>query len=152
MVSPSKLPIIALSIGDPAGIGPELCMKAGLSEHVTKLCRPVLFGDPRVMKTHVDYCGLEIFFDRYGSVEEVDWSRPGVKLIELDLFEDREFHIAEINGDNGTAAVVCSATAIKAAMAKEVSAVVAAPQTERSIQLSGIEFDGYPSFVARQTG
>ena len=152
MISLSKLPIVALSIGDPAGIGPEICMKATLSEQVTRICRPVLFGDPNVMTTQMDSCGIEVLFDGYRSIAEVDWSRPGVKLIELDLFEDREFHIAEINGDNGTAAVVCSATAIKAAMAKEVSAVVAAPQTERSIQLSGIEFDGYPSFVARQTG
>ena len=106
MVSPSRLPIVALSIGDPAGIGPELCMKAGLSEQVTNSCRPLLFGDPRVMKAHADSCGLEILFDGYRSVEEVDWSRPGVKLIELDLFSDREFHIAAISGDNGKAAFI----------------------------------------------
>ena len=152
MVSPSNLPIVALSIGDPAGIGPELCMKACLSEQVTNSCRPLLFGDPRVMKAHADSCGLEILFDGYRSVEEVDWSRPGVKLIELDLFSDREFHIAAISGDNGKAAVICGAESIKAALTKQVDAVVAAPQTEKSIQLSGIQFDGYPSFVARQTG
>ena len=66
MTLQSKLPIVALSIGDPAGIGPELCMRSSLSEIVTKLCRPVVFGDPRVMKAHVDSCGLEIVFDGYG--------------------------------------------------------------------------------------
>ena len=43
-------------------------------------------------------------------------------------------------------------TAVKAALAGEVDAVVAAPQNETSIAQAGIKFDGHPSFVARETG
>lgn len=151
-MSSSELPIVALSSGDPAGIGPELCMKAALSEQVAAICRPLLFGDSKVMATQRDSCGIEITFDGYETVSAVDWSRPGVKLVELDLFGNRDFSIGEINGDNGRAAVESGAAAIAAALANEVEAVVAAPQTEKSIHLAGIEFDGYPSFVARRTG
>jgi 4-hydroxy-L-threonine phosphate dehydrogenase PdxA len=126
----TALPIVALSGGDPAGIGPELCMKAALSTEVLSICRPLIFGDRQVMNKHVDSCAIEIEFDSVSAVSEIDWSRPGVKLLELD----------------------CGAAAIQAALTGDVSAVVAAPQTEKSIHMAGIEFDGYPSFVARQTG
>ena len=52
----------------------------------------------------------------------------------------------------GRASLASASRAIKAALAGEVEAVVAAPQTERSIAAAGIAFDGYPSFVARETG
>ena len=52
----------------------------------------------------------------------------------------------------GRASLASARRAIKAALEGEVEAVVAAPQTERSIKAAGIDFDGYPSFVARETG
>ena len=52
----------------------------------------------------------------------------------------------------GRASLASARAAIKAALAGDVDAVVAAPQTERSIHAAGIAFDGYPSFVARETG
>ena len=52
----------------------------------------------------------------------------------------------------GHASIAFCGEAIKAALAGEVDAVVAAPQNETSIALAGIPFDGHPSFVARQTG
>jgi 4-hydroxy-L-threonine phosphate dehydrogenase PdxA len=151
-MSNSALPIVALSCGDPAGIGPELCMKAALSEDIRAICQPLIFGDPEVLKQHKELCGIDIQLDGYKLVSEINWSTPGVKFIALELFNNEQFIMGEINGDNGRAAVECGAAAIQAAVAGEVQAVVAAPQTEKSIHLAGIEFDGYPSFVARQTG
>jgi 4-hydroxy-L-threonine phosphate dehydrogenase PdxA len=151
-MSNSALPIVALSCGDPAGIGPELCMKAALSEDIRAICQPLIFGDPEVLKQHKELCGIDIQLDGYELVSEINWSTPGVKFIALELFNNEQFIMGEINGDNGRAAVECGAAAIQAAVAGEVQAVVAAPQTEKSIHLAGIEFDGYPSFVARQTG
>ena len=53
---------------------------------------------------------------------------------------------------SGRASIAFCAAAVKAAMAGDVDAVVAAPQHETSIAQAGIQFDGHPSFVARQTG
>jgi len=60
--------------------------------------------------------------------------------------------LGEIRAAHGRAALDAARTAIDAALAGHVDAVVAAPQTERAIKAAGIEFDGYPSFVARCTG
>ena len=147
-----NLPIVALSGGDPAGIGPELCMKAALSNEVTSICRPLIYCDRGALQDHVNAIELDIEIDNYSDIAQIDWHSPGVKCLGLDLFGLQKFHMGEVNADNGRASVACGAAAIKAAVSGEVSAVVAAPQTEKSIHLAGIEFDGYPSFVARQTG
>ena len=146
------LPIVALSGGDPAGIGPEICIKAALSHEVNNICRPLIFGDRRVMDFHRRACKINVPFNGYKSIKKIDWSKPGMNLFELDLFSNDSCVIGEINAANGRAAVDCATAAIAAAIANEVSAVVAAPHTEEAIHLAGIEFDGYPSFLARQTG
>jgi 4-hydroxy-L-threonine phosphate dehydrogenase PdxA len=62
------------------------------------------------------------------------------------------FEFGAITAACGQAALAFAAAAIKAALADEVDGVVAAPQSETSIARAGIAFDGYPSFVARETG
>ena len=64
----------------------------------------------------------------------------------------REFHVGEIHAEHGLAALDAARTAIRGAMSGEYRAVVAAPHSETAIHAAGIEFDGYPSFVARTTG
>ena len=64
----------------------------------------------------------------------------------------RRSRFGKVDAAYGRASLASARRAIKAALAGEVEAVVAAPQTERSIAAAGIAFDGYPSFVARETG
>ena len=52
------LPHIAIATGDPAGIGPEIALKAALDPRVTGVCRPVLVGDPAVVEMHARAAGL----------------------------------------------------------------------------------------------
>src|SRR5207244_8226622 len=53
-----RKPIIAIAIGDPAGIGPELSLKTALDPAVQEICRPVLVGDPTVIARHAAACAL----------------------------------------------------------------------------------------------
>ncbi len=43
----ASLPKVGIAIGDPAGVGPEIALKSALDPRVTRIARPVLFGDPR---------------------------------------------------------------------------------------------------------
>ena len=125
------LPAVALAAGDPAGIGPEIAFKAALDPAVLAICRPVLFCDRRVLQAH----GLDA---------------GKVNLAQIDM--RGELKIGEIAADHGRAALACAEAAIRAALAGEYAAVVAAPHTEAAIHAAGVEFDGYPSFVARVAG
>ena len=150
--APSDSPIVALATGDPGGIGPELCLKAATHPNLTTICRPVLYGDPVVLDLQANACGMTIDFDTASSPDRVDWDKPGVKLCPRDQFSDAPFELGAVNAQNGRAALDSAAAAIHDVLNGQAAAVVAAPQNQKSIALAGVDFDGYPSFVARETG
>jgi 4-hydroxythreonine-4-phosphate dehydrogenase len=143
---------VAISMGDPAGIGPEIALKAALDERVRKVCRTLLVGDGRALALHAAGSGLKPAVRSYKAAADVDWTGDEVALLDLDLFSQQPLAIGKVHAAHGRAAVASAKAAIEAALAGHVDAVVAAPQTELAIKQAGIEFDGYPSFVARCTG
>ncbi|HEX5508627.1 MAG TPA: 4-hydroxythreonine-4-phosphate dehydrogenase PdxA [Pseudolabrys sp.] len=146
------LPRIAIATGDPAGIGPEIALKAALDPRVTTLCRPLLVGDPAVVEMHAKAAGLAPKVNVVARVAEADWSNGAVTLLDARDGTNTPVKIGTVDAAYGRASLAAARRAIRAALASEVDAVVAAPQTERSIAAAGIHFDGYPSFVARETG
>lgn len=122
-------PKVALATGDPAGIGPEICIKAARDARVLEICRPVLFGSREVLAMHGDTADL--------AMVEVEQARP---------------QLGAIAPEHGRAALAAAERAIRAALGGEYAAVIGAPHTEAAIHAAGIPFDGYPSFVARVTG
>lgn len=120
---------LAIATGDPAGIGPEISLKAARDPRVLAICQPVLFGARKVLAMHGAVDGVEI--------SEVSQARP---------------RIGSVAPEHGRAALAAAEAAIRAALAGEFEAVVGAPHTETAIHAAGIAFDGYPSFVARVCG
>lgn len=147
----APLPRIALALGDPAGIGPEIALKAALDPRVQGACRPLLVGDAGALRTHARACGLDVTLAVVRAADEVP-AAPGVALLDLDQFRDAPLRLGEVAAAHGRAAVDAAAAAIRAALDGHVEAVVACPQTEVAIKAAGIPFDGYPTFVARCTG
>ena len=121
---------IGIASGDPAGIGPEIAVKAALDPAVREMCRPVLVGDPGVFRMHAS----------------------GVDQVEILEVKQARPELGKIRPEHGRAALAAAEAAIRAAMTGRFDAVVAAPHTEAAIHAAGIEFDGYPSFVARVAG
>jgi len=145
-----SLPRIAIATGDPAGIGPEIALKSALDPRVTGRCQPILVGDPVVVEMHARAAGLTPRLKLIGSAAETD--NDAVNLIDGRDGENASVEFGKVDASYGRASLAAARRAIRAALAGEVDAVVAAPQTERSIAAAGISFDGYPSFVARETG
>lgn len=117
-------------MGDPGGIGPEIAVKAALDKRVRAICEPVIVGAKDALEAHA------------GSLKNLS-------LVET---APREFHVGEIHPEHGLAALDAARVAIHGAMAGHYHAVVAAPHSETAIYAAGIDFDGYPSFVARTAG
>jgi 4-hydroxythreonine-4-phosphate dehydrogenase len=147
-----SLPRIAIATGDPAGIGPEVSLKAALDARVREVCRPLLVGDRGALQAHASACGLKADIQSVVRAAGSSWENGAVNLLERRQFQEGELHIGAIAAPHGEAALDSAKAAIDAALAGEVDAVVAAPQTESAIKLAGIEFDGYPGFVARCAG
>lgn len=139
-------------MGDPGGIGPELCLKAITRAELAAVCRLVLYGDPAVLDVHMRSFRVEYDIEIGEMPSEFDWGNPAPKLCARDQFRDAPFEMGAVNAQNGLASLDSAAAAIKAALVGQVDAVVAAPQNQKAIAAAGVEFDGYPTFVARETG
>ena len=146
------LPRVAIALGDPAGIGPEIALKAAQDARVLAIARPLLVGDLRALNEHARRCGLDAPIDTFESAGQVQWRAGRVPLLARRHFDAQPLELGAIRPVHGQAALDAAGCAIRAAMDGAVEAVVAAPQTELAIKQAGIEFDGYPSFVARVTG
>jgi 4-hydroxythreonine-4-phosphate dehydrogenase len=147
-----SLPRIAIATGDPAGIGPEIALKAALDSRVSAACRPLLVGAPAVVDMHARAAKLAPTLHVVSKVGDADWSDGAVNLLDASDGANVPVKFGTVDAAYGRASLAAAGRAIHAALAGEVDAVVAAPQTERSIAAAGIAFDGYPSFVARETG
>jgi 4-hydroxy-L-threonine phosphate dehydrogenase PdxA len=127
-------PRVALAIGDPAGIGPEISLKAARDPEVLALCQPVLVGSREALALHAAGFGGTL-----GDLYIQDLGQPTPR-------------IGAVAPEHGRSALEAAAAAIEGARAGKYEAVVGAPHTEAAIHAAGIEFDGYPSFVARCCG
>jgi 4-hydroxythreonine-4-phosphate dehydrogenase len=143
---------IAIAAGDPAGIGPEISLKAALNPAVRNACNPIVVGDAGVLERHAAACAIAADLRVVARPDDADWSDQRVNVLGCAQPDIASFDFGTNSAASGRAALAFAGTAINAALAGEVDAVVAAPQNETSIALAGIKFDGYPSFVARETG
>jgi 4-hydroxythreonine-4-phosphate dehydrogenase len=146
------LPRIAITLGDPAGIGPEIALKAALDERVRAICRPVLVGDRRALEAHAALCGLTPRIRAFETAARIGWAGDELALLERRHFDEAPLEIGKVGPVHGRAAVDAARAAVEAALEGYVDAVVAAPQNEVAIKEAGIDFDGHPSFVARCAG
>src|SRR5581483_1105058 len=128
---------IAIPVGDPAGIGPEIALKAAHDPAVQAVCEPHIVCDPDLLARHAKACGLDA---------------SKVPILPCPQPETASLGFGVTSPIAGRASIAFCAAAVKAAMDGTADAVVAAPQNETSIAQAGITFDGHPSFVARQTG
>jgi 4-hydroxythreonine-4-phosphate dehydrogenase len=143
---------IAIATGDPAGIGPEICIKAVLDPKVRDACDPILVSDPSLIERHAKACGIAADLRVVAHIADANWSDTCLNVLDCAQPAAAALAFGTSSAASGHAALAFAGRAIKAALAGEVDAVVAAPQNETSIALAGIKFDGHPSFVARETG
>ena len=144
----TQLPRIAIASGDPAGIGPEISLKAALDAEVKRMCRPLVVGDPMVLETHARAARVAMQLHVVTAPRAADWTSDAVNLLAVPMPGRAEVKFATNDAAYGRAALASCSRAIQAALDGDVEAVVAAPQNQTSIAAANIPFDGHPTFVA----
>jgi 4-hydroxy-L-threonine phosphate dehydrogenase PdxA len=138
---------IALAIGDPNGIGPEIAVKAAAHYSGTGL-RPVLVGSEQVIRHYAARHAPELALHRFGSAD----SGAGLSFHDVDALAAAEFAPGVISAAAGRATVAYVAAAVELARSERVKAIVGCPHSETAINSAGIPFSGYPGLMAQLTG
>lgn len=146
-----NLPIIAITMGDPAGIGPEICIKALSHEEVYAQCRPLIVGDAAIMQRTVDLLGLRMTVRPIAEVAEARFSFGTIDVLDLHCIELSSFRYGEVQPQCGDAAFRFVTRAIDLALRDEVDATVTAPLNKAALNAAGHHFDGHTEIYATYT-
>lgn len=149
---PDLRPVVALTPGDPAGIGPEVVLKAVMDPRVRAACRPLVVADAGLLRWWIGRLALPLDVHVVQRPADAAFSDGAVDVVQAGAFALAGFAPAEMRAENGRAILDWAGRAVDLALAGEVAAVVAAPQTQKAIEIAGVPFDGYPGFIARCTG
>ena len=145
------LPRIGVTMGDPAGIGPEVVLKAVAEPEVLALCRPVIVGDAQLLahtaRTLDLQCGYEIV--RRGEPLPEEWNGP--LIYHLDNIGTSVQPGVE-SGAAGRAAAEYIEAAVELCAAGALDAISTAPINKRALFLGGYSFPGHTEFLAHLTG
>jgi 4-hydroxy-L-threonine phosphate dehydrogenase PdxA len=126
---------IAITLGDPNGIGPEIAIKAAARFADNEKIRPVLVGDGFVIEDTARRLGL-----------------AAPEFVEASALEPAAFAPGTLDPRAGKATVAYAAAAVKLAQEGKVDAIIGCPHSETAVNRAGIEFSGYGGLLADLTG
>ncbi len=145
-------PIIAIPMGDPAGIGPEIVVKALEHKEVLNAARCVVIGDRKVLEDAIRFASSGLAINLIQKPEEGDYKEGILNLVDLDNVNMEEFNIGQVNGMCGKAAYEYIAKSIELANNKEVAAVATTPINKESLKAGNINFIGHTEIFGELTG
>ena len=129
---------IALTIGDPAGIGPEITLKAILSNKISGLFKPIIIGDRNVLEEAILKLNIKINLNN-------------ITIIDVDEIKVKNFQRCKPTAESGRACVAYIKKAVELALNKKVDAIVTAPISKESLKMAGFKWPGHTEMLAGMT-
>jgi len=146
-------PIIAVTMGDPVGIGPEVLVKALAIPDLWEVCRPVVFGDLSILVRAAKVTGTDLVFAEIRHPAEVNAYERALCVLSLSrLGKEEAGSYGKPTRETGKAMVSYILQAIRLAMEGHVHAVVTGPINKAAMSLAGYSFPGHTELLAHQTG
>lgn len=139
---------IAVAIGDPNGIGPEIAVKAA-AQTMESNAQAVLVGDGCILRECLSrYApGMELC-----SLDEADPGRGRIAHVNVEALDSAHYQPGRVHAAAGRATVAYVSEAVRLAQSGLVDAVIGCPHSETAVNAAGIAFSGYPGLIARLCG
>ncbi len=147
-----RKPLIVITMGDPAGIGPEIIAKVIDSTELFPLCRPVVIGDAGVMKKLIEEMRLSIAVNSIASLSQADPARGKLDVLDLKNVELTGHRWGSPGASSGTAVVEYIKKAVELTMNREADAIVTAPISKEMMNAAGHHYAGHTELLAELTG
>ena len=147
-----KRSLIAVPIGDPAGVGPEIVAKSVASQEVFDAADCIIIGDKAVMENAVKIVGEELSINVIEDPLEGDFRKGVLNLIDLGNVDLGQFEFGKVSGMCGKAAYEYIAKSIALANEGKVDAVATTPINKESLRAGGINFIGHTEIFGALTG
>jgi len=145
-------PIFAITMGDPAGIGPEIVVKALSHKEIYEMCIPVVIGDFEALSNAIRFCGSDLSLNEIADAGDAAGKHGMIDLIDLRFLTRNSWKYKEVSQICGKASFGYVRRGIELAMANAVDGVITGPICKESINKAGFHYNGHTEIFAQFTG
>lgn len=147
----SKRPILGISAGDPAGIGPEITVKALAKKEIYEICKPLVVCDAGIIEQIIAVCGFTLKINKVEKPSEGIYEYGIVDVLDMKNVNKNEFQFNTVSAMNGKASFEYVAKVIELAKAELIDATITGPIHKEAIQKAGYHYAGHTEIYADLT-
>ncbi|MEF2675594.1 MAG: 4-hydroxythreonine-4-phosphate dehydrogenase PdxA [Eubacteriales bacterium] len=145
-------PLIAVTMGDPAGIGPEIVARTIDDKEIFNIARCIVIGDRKIMEKAIQIVGADLKIHVTENPAEGDYSEGVLNLIDLDNINMDQFEYGKVSAMCGQAAYDYIAKSIEITMSGQADAVATTPINKESLHAAEVPFIGHTEIFGALTG
>jgi 4-hydroxythreonine-4-phosphate dehydrogenase len=148
----ARLPLLGITMGDPAGVGPEITAKALAAPEVSARCRPVVIGDRSVMAATLSLLRSPLTLRAVSAPAECRFERGTLECLDLANVDASTLPRAQVSAGAGRAAYGYIEKAVRLCQAKEIDGMVTAPVNKEALAAAGVQHSGHTEILAKLSG
>jgi len=148
----SKRPIIAVTMGDPAGVGPEIALKALAREETWECCRPLIVGDARVMAKAMALVNAPPTLHAITDAADARFDSAAPDVLDLGNADPAVLLPGKVSAIAGRASVAYVEKAVELAQAGQADAIATGPINKAALKAAGIPYIGHTELLVALTG
>ena len=146
-----NLPLIAITMGDPAGVGPEISCIALSKSEIYKICKPLIFGDINIINKASDSLNLNLQPQEIDSPENASFEYEKPEVISLSDINSNKLIPGVPTSENGKAMLSYINKSIEFALDNRIHGIVTSPITKTALKMAGSKFHGHTELFAKAT-
>jgi 4-hydroxythreonine-4-phosphate dehydrogenase len=145
-------PIIGVTLGDPAGVGPEVVVKSLSDPRVYQVARPLLIGDADVVRAALRLCALELDLHVLSRPAQARYVHGSIDLLDLNNVSMGELNTGAVQAMSGRAAYAYIAKAVELAGVQEIDAIATSPINKESLRAAHVQQVGHTEIMQTLSG
>ena len=144
-----RLPLLGITMGDPAGVGPEITAKALAMSEVASSCRPVVIGDRSVMEATLEVLRSKQCLHAVSSPAECRFEPGTIECLDLANVDVAALPRAQVSAEAGRAAYAYIERAVRLCQSGEIDGMVTAPVNKEALAAAGVQHSGHTEILAK---
>jgi 4-phospho-D-threonate 3-dehydrogenase / 4-phospho-D-erythronate 3-dehydrogenase len=145
-------PVLGITMGDPAGVGPEIIARAAAEPRVSETARPVVIGSAAVMREALGLVQSPLALRAVRDVRDCQWSAGAIEVLDLGNVDVATLARGAVSAAAGRAAYEYVETAVSLARAGHIDAIVTAPLNKEALAAAGLQHTGHTEILASLSG
>ncbi|WP_026477038.1 4-hydroxythreonine-4-phosphate dehydrogenase PdxA [Alkaliphilus transvaalensis] len=146
-----KRPIVAVPMGDPAGIGPEIVVKAFNQKEIHEISKSVVIGEKQTLLKAMEICQIDLKINVIKEVSEGDYQAGVLNLIDLENIVIEDLQYGKVQAMAGQAAFDYIKTSVDLALKGDVDVLATTPINKEALKAANIDYIGHTEILADLT-